>query len=137
MSPRESYSDRLTCQLQGGDLVRPALAAAREFGNAQGLTQDQSARLCIVVEELLTNLRDHGGLTDDAIVELGMARQPDHIRITLVDPGEPFDPRSARPEQEPPERGGGVGIEIVRAWAKFIDYQVLPEGNRLELLLGL
>jgi serine/threonine-protein kinase RsbW len=137
MSPRESYSDGTTWRLQGSDMVRQALAAAREFGDAQELTQDQSARLCIVVEELVTNLRDHGGLADEAIVELAVAREPAGIRIGLVDPGTPFDPRKAQRNRELPDRGGGVGIEIIRAWAKFIDYQVTSEGNRLELLLGL
>jgi serine/threonine-protein kinase RsbW len=137
MSPRESYSDRLTSQLQGEDMVGKALAAAREFGDAHALTKEQSARLCIVIEELFTNLRDHGGLADEAIVELGIERQPGGIRINLLDPGKPFDPQTSPPNRERPDRGGGVGIEIIRAWAKFIDYQLTPEGNRLELLLGL
>jgi anti-sigma regulatory factor (Ser/Thr protein kinase) len=137
MSPRESYPDGLTRQLQGSEMVRQALAAAREFGDAEGFARDQSARLCIVIEELLTNLRDHGGLTDEAMVQLDLAREPAGIRVRLADPGRPFDPRTAQPNREPAARGGGVGIEIVRAWAKFIDYQVTPEGNRLELIVAL
>jgi hypothetical protein len=36
-----------------------------------------------------------------------------------------------------PERGGGIGIDIVRSWAQFVAYDVTAEGNRLELLLPL
>ena len=37
--------------------------AARAFGEAQWLTDDESARLCVIVEELVANLYDHGGVT--------------------------------------------------------------------------
>jgi anti-sigma regulatory factor (Ser/Thr protein kinase) len=68
-------------------------------------------------------------------VELSLGREPDGIRIAIADPGKPFDPRSAPSKREPPERGGGVGIDIVQSWAQFVDYEVTPDGNRLELML--
>jgi hypothetical protein len=38
---------------------------------------------------------------------------------------------------ETPDRGGGAGIGLVRAWAQFVDYRITEQGNRLELLLPL
>lgn len=135
MSSGESNSNRMKCQLQGSKAVSQALGAARAFGEAQLLTEDTCARFCIVIEELVANLYEHGGLTNEDKVELSLGREPDGIRITIADPGKPFDPRSATPKPERPERGGGVGIDIVRSWTQFVDYAVTLEGNRLELVL--
>jgi anti-sigma regulatory factor (Ser/Thr protein kinase) len=137
MSPRESYSDQQTCLLQGSEAVRQAAEAARAFGEGLQLAADEQARLCLVVEELIANLYDHGGLPDQDQVELTLANEDDGIRVIIVDPGVPFDPRSVPPNYIMPERGGGAGLNIVRSWARFVDYQVTPGGNRLELILPL
>jgi len=135
MSPRESYSNRITRLLGGHDAVSQATQEARDFAEAQQLASDESARVCVVIEELIANLYDHGGLTEADMVELSLGNEAGGIRIIIADQGKPFDPWSARPNEARPERGGGVGIEIVRAWAQFVDYAVTAEGNRLELLL--
>ena len=135
MGARESDPDHSASHLQGKDAVTQASTAARVFGEAQWLTEDECARLCIIIEELVANLYDHGGLSDTDMVELSFASEPGGIRIVIVDPGAPFDPRSAPTESNRPDRGGGAGIDIVRAWAQFVDYAVTPDGNRLELLL--
>ena len=135
MIRRESNSDRVECQLQGSKAVRDALGAAHRFGEVQQLSEDQLARLCIIIEELIANLYDHGGLTEEDKVEMSLGREPDGIRIIIADPGKPFDPRSAAPRRERPARGGGAGIDIVRSWAHFVDYSATQDGNRLELML--
>jgi len=137
MTPRESYSDRMTFLLQGGDAVRQATEGTRAFADGRNLTADELARLCIVIEELVVNLYDHGGLTKEDQVELILAGEPGAIRVTIVDPGVPFDPRSAPMEQDNAERGGGAGIGIVRTWARIVEYDVTDAGNRLELLVPL
>jgi len=135
MSPRESYSDRMIRQLRGRNVVSQASQAAREFAETQGLSSDESARICVVIEELIANLVEHGGLTEEDMVELSLGNEAGGVRIIIADRGKSFDPWSAPPNRERPERGGGVGIEIVRAWAQFVDYAATAEGNRLELLL--
>ncbi len=135
MSPRESNNGRLTCRLQGTQAIEWACDAARRFASSQHLNADDLARLCIVVEELVANLYDHGGLTEQDEVELRFASEPDGIRVTIVDPGTPFDPWAAPRKIGRPERGGGVGIDIVRTWAQFVSYRSSADGNRLELLL--
>jgi anti-sigma regulatory factor (Ser/Thr protein kinase) len=137
MGARDSDLDRLTRRVRGRDAVTLASDAARTFGSAQWLGEDELARLCIVIEELVANLYDHGGLGEDDEVELTLSSEPDGIGVTLVDPGAPFDPWEAPRPVETPERGGGAGIGIVRAWAELVDYRVTEQGNRLELLLPL
>lgn len=137
MTRRESHSDPITRRLQGSGAVRQATDATREFGEALWLSEDEAARFCIVIEELVANLYDHGGLTEQDQVELSLASESAGIRVTIVDPGKPFDPWAAPLHPERPERGGAAGIPIIRAWAQLIRYDVTPEGNRLELLLPL
>ena len=135
MSPRESYSDRMTCQLRGSKAVSRASAAARVFGEAQSLTMDGLARLCIVIEELVANLYEHGGVAHGDEVRLSLSKDAGGIRIILVDPGQPFDPRTASSHKPHPPRGGGAGIRIIRAWTRLVEYSVQPGSNRLELLM--
>ena len=99
------------------------------------LNDDELARLCIVIEELVANLFDHGGLSDDDIVELNLLADPDGIHVSIFDRGVPFDPWSALPVAERLERGGGAGIEIVRAWVQFVEYKATDHGNLLQFRL--
>lgn len=122
-------------RLAGGMAIIGAVEAARAFGESQWLGDDELARLCIVVEELVANLYDHGGLTDQDEVSLEFEVDPDGIRISIADPGAPFNPWSAPRKSQAAERGGGVGIDIARAWAEFVSYGPTPDGNRLEFLL--
>lgn len=135
MNARESNSSETTCTMRGEHVVKDALQMVRDFGALQSLSDEDLARLCVVVEELFANLYDHGGLTADHPVTLTLRREPRGIRVLMIDPTAPFDPRSAPDSGQPPERGGGAGIAIVRAWTEFIDYSATSEGNRLELLL--
>lgn len=137
MDPRDSYSNCMVCLLTGDGAVRQAVSATRTFGEAQKLAEEQIARLCIVIEELVINLFDHGGVTRADQIELMLMAEPQGIRVVLADPGAPFDPRSAEPGQGNSDRGGGVGIDVVRAWAEIVGYEVTAEGNRLEFLLPL
>ncbi len=135
MTARESQLDPMTRRLTGSHAVRDACDAAREFATALWLGDDELARLCIVVEEWVANLYDHGGLTPSDAVELCLASDPEGVKVIITDPGNPFDPRDLPCRVELPDRGGGAGIGIMRAWANLVTYQRTEGGNRLELLL--
>lgn len=137
MTSRESDLEQLTCRLSGADAIARAASAAEQFGNAQWLAADELARLCIIVEELVANLYDHGGVAEADEIELSFVNDPAGISVIIVDPGQPFDPGAMSHKVERTERGGGAGIDIVRAWAQFVSYDVTSQGNRLELLLPL
>ena len=134
MSSSESNPDRAQLQLGGKDAVGQALAAARAFAEQQWLTGEESARLSVIVEELVTNLYDHAGLTGDHELSLSLSVEPDGLHLVLIDPSSPFDPRSA-PRGDKKDRGGGAGIDIVRAWAEIVDYRETADGNRLEVVM--
>lgn len=135
MEPRDSYSNHLSGTLSGAGALVDAIALARAFGEAQRLAEADLARFCIVVEELVANLFDHGQLTELDRIALTFAREAGHVRIALTDPGAAFDPRQVPPNGERSDRGGGAGIDLVRAWAEIVGYEVTGDGNRLELLM--
>jgi serine/threonine-protein kinase RsbW len=135
VTTRESNPDRLSRRIQGAEAIGLAAQAAREFGGSQWLDGDELARLCIIVEELVANLYEHGGLTADDQVDLGFSCEPDGIEVTIVDPGSPFDPWNAPRAGKRKDRGGGAGIDIVTAWAELVSYESTDAGNRLVFLL--
>ena len=137
MSSRESDLEQMSCRIGGVIAIADAVAATEQFGKAQWLERDELARLCIIVEELVANLYDHGGVTAADEIELSFRNDPAGIAIVIVDPGHPFDPSDMSRTIERTERGGAAGIDIVRAWAQFVSYDVTEAGNRLELLLPL
>ena len=95
------------------------------------------ARLCIIVEELITNLCEHGICDTEREIDLELFRHASGLGLVFEDNGAPFDPRTMTAEDEMPQRGGGAGLRLVRAWSEIIGYESGDDGNRLELLLAL
>ena len=136
MNARESNSNETTRTMRGDGVVKGALEMSRDFSARHGLHDEDVARLCIIVEEIFVNLHDHGGLDAGHLVTLTLRREPKGVRVVVIDPAPPFDPRWVTDLEPRPARGGGAGIAIVRAWTEFIDYSATTEGNRLELFLA-
>lgn len=119
----------------GTACVGEAVAVARAFAEECSLDADAAARLAIVVEELVCNLVDYAGLAPDALIGLRLERMPNAVALILEDGGKPFDPRRAEAPELPPDRGGGAGLAMIRAWAKIEDYR--PDGGINRLILTL
>jgi serine/threonine-protein kinase RsbW len=137
MGARESDLDRVTRTLIGRKAVSQSSDVARDFAAAQWLSPDETARLCIIIEEWVANLFDHGGLGAKDKVELSLESEPEGIRVTITDLGKPFDPRHLPLDLGAPKAGGGAGagIGIMRAWAELEAYEAGDGGNRLILLM--
>ena len=124
-------------QISGATPVIDAVELTRDFAGAHGISGHDLSRLCVIVEDLIANLYEHGGVEPDEIVEMSLCAEPNHVRMVVTDPGRPFDPRLARKGRRRPSRGGGAGIDIVRRWASDIDYGPKDGRNRLQLLVRL
>ncbi len=109
--------------------------AARRFGDDRRLAPAQAARLAILVEELVINALEHGGVADDQRIDLTLADENGGLIMTLSDPGTPYDPRSHVRPDTVPERGGGAGLDLVLQWAEILDYRRIGERNELRLRL--
>lgn len=116
--------------------VGAALTLTLRYVRENGLNDATAARLNIVVEELVANLCDHAALPPDASIGLVLEEGPSGTVLTLTDPGPPFDPRHFRPCGDlPPERGGGAGLALVKAWARIESYGSTGGLNILRLCL--
>lgn len=117
--------------------VGRALALVHAFVGQAGLSRDEAGRLAIIVEEWIANVVEHGAPLPDSRIGLRLARGAGAIRITMTDAGRPFDPRKATFENANLERGGGVGLELMRAWSRVLVYERRAGRNRLVLEMPL
>jgi anti-sigma regulatory factor (Ser/Thr protein kinase) len=116
--------------LSGPTAVHDATAAAREFAESGMVEESDVSRLVVVVEELITNLYDHAGLGSEDQISLDLSLTEVDLKLVITDSGRPFDPGSAD-NGDLPQRGGGAGLKLVRAWASQIRYQSAQGRNRL------
>jgi anti-sigma regulatory factor (Ser/Thr protein kinase) len=136
MDAGESKSEPWTVRCDGADAVHSATTLARDFGAHHRLAPTVAVRLAIVIEEIVANAVEHGQVGADDPVDLTIALETGGVRITFVEPGLPFDPRQASPvTPEHEQRGGGAGLDLVRSWARIVDYRTIDGVNRLELIL--
>jgi serine/threonine-protein kinase RsbW len=134
---RESNPVNLRARLSGPGAIHDALVAAHSFADRAELDDADASRLAIVVEELVTNLYDHGGLTDADEFEVELILNSADVIATITDPGQPFDARRFEDDARLPDRGGGAGLRLVRSWASTIDYRRVDGRNRLVVWLPL
>ena len=116
--------------------VSRALAVVGDFLASANCGADAEAKLAIVVEELVANLIEHGNCPRDSEIELELAALGADIGVTLCDAGTAFDPRAFDSDAHvPPERGGGAGIALVKAWATITGYECGNGRNILRLVI--
>lgn len=137
MGAGDSKSLSVTICCNGVDAVHRTVSGAQAFSKDCGLQEEPAARLAIIVEELVFNLVEHGGVGEQGVIELVLTHQDGVISIALSDTGMAFDLRDARSGEAIPERGGGAGIDLVRAWADIVDYGSQGGRNRLILKMRL
>ena len=114
-----------------------AIRAARRFAAGCGVAEAAVDRLCLVVDEWLTNVVEHGEPPPGSRLVVDMDRGAAGLTVTQTDAGRPFDPRAAAAFEGPnPDRGGGAGLELVRAWSQIADYRRRRGRNRVVLVVA-
>jgi anti-sigma regulatory factor (Ser/Thr protein kinase) len=136
MDARDS-GRQVSLDFSGDQPLRAVLAEAFDALTRLDLDADTQARAAVIVEELLANLFDHGGLGPAGVIRLEFDRGADSLRLQLCDTGRTFDSRRAPARSAVPERGGGAGLRIVRNWAEILSYEPGPPFNRLLLRIPL
>lgn len=120
----------------GPESIHRAVELAHLFSTSNALAPQRRARLAILVEEAVTNLYDHGAIGPGFAGTLTLSADSTDVRVTLCDSATPFDLRDAHEADMPnTERGGGVGLAMIRAWAEIVDYRSANGTNALELKL--
>lgn len=110
---------------------------AQTFCRACEAPRDLSERLSIVVEEWVANVVEHGEAAPGSRIAVGLVLREDMVLIVFSDPGRPFDPREAAFGGPDLERGGGAGLELIRAWSRIVAYQRRGGRNRVILEMPL
>ena len=125
-----------------------ALTGAQEslsaFLHAAGLAPRIVGRAELLLEELVTNVINHGGLAApaEAVLHLEALAEPGGAcRLTFEDPGQPFDAAAATPHGLPARledaQPGGLGLVLLQRMASDLTYERLPAGrNRLTFRLA-
>lgn len=125
--------------------LRPEAAAfarllcfVEEFGRRNALPSAEQSRLMIVLDELFTNVVEHGHTSAATSVEIALTLAGGELTIEFSDEGPPFDPLvAAAPDldQRLADRPiGGLGIHILRSLADRALYR--REGGRNHLILA-
>jgi len=133
MPSRDSRKRKIN--VAGPTALGDAVAETRRYASDQQLQPWAEARLCIIVEELIANLIEHGGAQQ--AIDLELDRTSTAVTVVLEDGGPAFDPRGVPETATVPARGGGAGLRLVRDWSEVVSYETAEGRNRLELSVPL
>jgi serine/threonine-protein kinase RsbW len=121
----------------------PQIAAfLAEVCAAAALPRETCLRLTLLVEELFTNTVTHGhGGDSEAPVRLGCDVTAGHIALDYEDTGPPYDPFAAvtppdLTERVEDRRVGGLGVLLISAMARQVEYRRVGDTNRISLVIG-
>jgi len=135
VATRESIPAPLRLRLSGSTAVHDAVVAAGSFAGRAGIDDATAPRLAIVVEELVINLYDHGGLRADDTFELELSSNGKEVTFALSAPGPKFDPWLPSSGHETRSMGAGAGLNLVKAWSSHLEHDYAGGQNRLALTL--
>ncbi len=103
-----------------------------------GITKKQKFEINLALDELFTNIINHG-FDDDEEHKIGVtcAHNEKIVEITIKDDGIPFNPLEApQPDLEctfNDREIGGLGIHLIKAYIDQIDYRRDSDMNVLKL----
>lgn len=84
-------------------------------------------QLNLVLDELITNIIDHGGGCSKCPIEIRMEKTSSHFKIQLSDGGPPFDPTQCKSADVTlplsKRECGGLGILFVRKFSDYCNYE--------------
>jgi serine/threonine-protein kinase RsbW len=97
-----------------------------DFLSEAGVDVRAVHHVALVVEEIITNVAEHGG-NPDARASVAIEVRPDRVCGEIGDTGAPFDPRTAAaPDLDASlaeRKIGGLGIHLVRELTASLDYR--------------
>ncbi|HEY7434963.1 MAG TPA: ATP-binding protein [Methylomirabilota bacterium] len=124
------------------DVLPQVEAFLAEVCAAAGLGRETCLRVTLLVEELFTNTVVHGhGADSEAPVRLDCEAAPGRIALVYEDTGPPHDPFAAVARPDPAAAVedrpvGGLGVLLVSAMARQVEYQRVGGRNRISLVFG-
>ncbi|WMS42979.1 ATP-binding protein [Acuticoccus sp. MNP-M23] len=134
-------SQAFTLTLASSDDPGLLAAAVEAFAEDQALPMKSAFTLDLVLEEIVTNIINHGAGPGGATVDITVQRDGDALKGTVRDNAAPFDPLTRPPvdvSASVEEREiGGLGIHLVREMTETLGYTYADGHNVLTFTIGL
>lgn len=107
------------------------------FADAHALAPQVTMQLNLALEELVTNVIQHGYVGESGSIHLELEREGDTIRAELKDRARAFDPfTAAEPELDASledRKIGGLGVHLVREFADSFAYRREGDENQVRI----
>jgi serine/threonine-protein kinase RsbW len=105
----------------------------KQIGKKWGLTSKDTIEINLVIDELVTNIIEHGDGTLRQNIEITLSLSDGELTINIADDGPPFNPtRCASPNTLLPlekRKCGGLGIHFVRKFSDRCSYTRIQGKN--------
>jgi serine/threonine-protein kinase RsbW len=132
-------ADRVSLELKNSLSEIDALCQSlQQFGEALGLADKTLFQICLVMEEVVSNIISYG-YTDDAVhwIKIAISHEKGILTIRLEDDGVPFNPLWAQePDCECPveeRKVGNLGIHLCKKVMDDMIYERFGNKNVLTL----
>ncbi|MFW5692083.1 MAG: ATP-binding protein [Chloroflexota bacterium] len=108
-----------------------------DIGKSICMPEDAIHRCYLAVEEICTNIIEHGYHFDgaDKVIELICRAYPNRLAVTIIDDAVPFNPLDREdPDPSAPlieREGGGWGIFFVKKYMDVVSYSYRQSRNQL------
>jgi anti-sigma regulatory factor (Ser/Thr protein kinase) len=125
------------------DDLEPARRRVASFLAPLGVSERTRYAVELVLEEAFTNIVTHAYTDSAADHRIGLALRaaPGDLVLELEDDGQPFDPRRHHPRPTPTSLAeaspGGLGVSLMRRYARAVDYARVAGLNRLTITIAL
>ena len=117
------------------ELLSVIRSAVKEFAVVTGFSEDDCRSIIVAVDEALTNIIRHAYHNRHGEpIGLVCQRRDDGLEFILTDRGEPVDPAKLHGRPLGEVRTGGLGLHIIEEIMDQVQYERVPEGNRLRLV---
>ncbi|GAB1422244.1 hypothetical protein MASR2M15_24650 [Anaerolineales bacterium] len=124
------------------EYIRQACDFVTRFVADQGLDDDTAYRCELAVDEVLTNIIEHGYKFEGANsrIDIEVQRLNHGLQIRIVDDAPPFNPlNQVNPDPQAPlnERSkGGWGIYFVKKYMNQVRYELIQGRNNLIMTMN-
>lgn len=93
----------------------------------------ETLQLNLILDELITNIIEHGGGCSKCPIEIRMEKTDCHFKVRLSDGGPPFDPTQCKTSDVTLPIGkrecGGLGILFIRKFSDYCNYERVKGKN--------
>lgn len=133
-------ADRLSLNLESSlESLGQIERAVSAFGEEHGWAADLLFHVQLVLDELATNVINHGYGASGHSFQIMIESKPQAVRIELVDEARPFDPLQDAPQPATDasveeRKVGGLGVYITKQLMDELEYRRENGKNRLTLV---